>query len=98
MKKVESGHLIVGMVCDSACGKYRIYITEGEYIRNGRISNAFTWQRVKRDGSLYKKEESGYGWTPENAYFPKKEIIIKDPAIPKKAKNRKWKTLGNQYD
>lgn len=38
------------------------YYLDPEY---KRLSNFWYWREVLKDGSLAKKEESGYGWTPE---------------------------------
>ena len=39
-----------------------VELVDGAYLRNGRVSNHWTWQRVKKDGSLFKEVKSGYGW------------------------------------
>lgn len=40
---------------------YKVYVIDGAYLRNGRVSNHWTWQRVNEDGTLGERE-SGYGW------------------------------------
>jgi len=55
--------------CNLAIGKvvkhpkgYLVKITDGQYWGTHGLSNFWRWRRVKKDGSLAKKEESGYGW------------------------------------
>lgn len=38
-----------------------IYITDGAYERNGRVSNAWSWVKVLPNGKLDTKELHGYG-------------------------------------
>jgi hypothetical protein len=59
-----------------------IYITSGEYLSNGRVSNFFTWRRVNEDGTLSKREYSGYGWRAKPAKGVKVEIRV----VPKRRK------------
>jgi hypothetical protein len=40
---------------------YKVKVIEGAFLRNGRVSNFWSWQRVNDDGTLGPKE-SGYGW------------------------------------
>ena len=42
---------------------YLVKVIDGQYLDPvyGRLSNSWTWRRVKKDGSLG-KEEKGYGW------------------------------------
>lgn len=40
---------------------YKVKVTSGQFLRNGRVSNFWTWFRVNEDGTLG-EEESGYGW------------------------------------
>lgn len=58
-----------------------IYITGGSYEGSyGRISNHFSWKRVKKDGSLG-KESSGYGQSdiaPVKCTVKIKVILDKD--------------------
>lgn len=53
---------------------YDVFIDEGSFYVNGRISNFWHWRKVKKDGSLG-KQKSGYGSFREsrNEY----KIIIK---------------------
>lgn len=38
-----------------------VKVIDGAYLRNGRVSNSWTWREVKADGKLGPKEH-GYGW------------------------------------
>lgn len=38
-----------------------VKITGGAFLRNGRVSNFWTWREVLPSGKLG-KEEDGYGW------------------------------------
>jgi hypothetical protein len=40
---------------------YSIIINSGEYIRNGRLSNFWYWQRISPSGRINPKVEYGYG-------------------------------------
>lgn len=41
---------------------YKVYVTDGQYLSNGRVSNFWYWKRVNEDGSLSETTEHGYGW------------------------------------
>lgn len=38
-----------------------VYIVSGDWTCGGRLSNFWTWRKIKKDGSLTKKSFSGYG-------------------------------------
>lgn len=40
---------------------YNVKVIEGAFLRNGRVSNFWSWQRINEDGTLG-PVESGYGW------------------------------------
>lgn len=40
---------------------YNVKVISGAYLRNGRVSNWWEWQRVNEDGTLG-PVEAGYGW------------------------------------
>ena len=40
---------------------YPVYITDGAWEVNNRLSNFWYWKKVNKDGSLSKKEYCGYG-------------------------------------
>lgn len=50
----------VGAIIEHPEG-YKVKVIDGAYLRNGRVSNFWSWRRVNDDGSLG-KVESGYGW------------------------------------
>jgi hypothetical protein len=41
---------------------YKVKVIDGAFLRNGRVSNFWRWQRVNDDGSLNDTVECGYGW------------------------------------
>lgn len=51
----------VGKVLQHPDG-YKVKITAGQFLSNGRISNFWYWKRVLKNGKLSKKEYHGYGW------------------------------------
>ena len=50
-----------------------VYITQGQYLEDGRVSNFWYWRRIQSDGSLSVNEESGYGSFEKTDSY---EIII----------------------
>jgi hypothetical protein len=38
-----------------------VYITDGYFMIDGRMSNHFRWQRIKKNGTLGKRIYFGYG-------------------------------------
>ncbi len=40
---------------------YLVYISDGSFMRNGRVSNFWDWHRLNDDGTLG-ESEGGYGW------------------------------------
>lgn len=50
-----------------------VYITDGDYEINGRVSNAFSGRYVNQDGTLSNEKWAGYG-----ANYPqiKHEIVV----------------------
>jgi hypothetical protein len=55
---------------------YDVYITNGKYYSNGRMSNFWYWRRVNKDGTLG-KEENGYGGFSESENKYEIQIIAK---------------------
>ena len=53
-----------------------VYINNGQYEVNGRLSNWWTWQRILKDGSL-SDPENGYGSFEETCTLYETEIRVK---------------------
>ena len=58
--RAEIDHLYVGIALRHPDGRL-VYITDGQYISNGRLSNFWGWREIREDGTLGPRE-SGYGW------------------------------------
>jgi hypothetical protein len=52
--------LYVGMVTKTGTGRL-IYIYDGQFMSNGKLSNFWYWKYINDDGTLGRKG-SGYGW------------------------------------
>lgn len=49
-------------------GEKLVQIVGGQYWGTHGLSNAWTWKTVREDGTLSKKPEYGYGWTPSKNF------------------------------
>lgn len=76
--------------------RYPVYITGGAYERNGRVSNYWKFQHIKKDGQLGKKGGDYDNGGPEKfcqITGAKVKTLIKLPSRVwnrKKAPNRRW--------
>lgn len=52
--------MVIGKVLMHPKG-YKVRVLDGAFLRNGRVSNHWTWVRINDDGTDGEKE-SGYGW------------------------------------
>jgi len=41
---------------------YMVKIVDGQWWGSHGLSNFWYWRRIKKDGSLSRRKESGYGW------------------------------------
>lgn len=57
-------YLEIGMETTHPVTGRRVKIVGGEYWGDHGISNFWYWRRIKKDGTLFKKLEHGYGWRP----------------------------------